>query len=90
MSDQCRYCGLKGDFAECNKTPCSVRDNWYVKQLRIQLGELHEAIAPFAKIAAVLDLGHQQGCGRIGPVPGLMPTCDEWKRAAKARKDGAA
>lgn len=37
MTGQCVHCTLRGDFAGCSATPCSVHDSWYAGQLRLAL-----------------------------------------------------
>ncbi len=31
--DYCEHCIVRGDVKECEKTPCHVRNSWYVDML---------------------------------------------------------
>ena len=40
MSDQCKYCTLRGKLKECQTTDCGHHDNWINQQLRAEIKEL--------------------------------------------------
>lgn len=33
----CTNCEIKGDFEECEKTPCFVHESWYATELKNRL-----------------------------------------------------
>ena len=37
MSDQCKYCTLRGKLKECQATDCGHHDNWINQQLRAEV-----------------------------------------------------
>jgi chromosome segregation ATPase len=40
MTDTCKHCTLRGDFALCQRTPCHTHDSWYVQQMRQEMDAL--------------------------------------------------
>ena len=44
MSDQCKYCTLRGKLKECQATDCGHHDNWINQQLRAENEQMLEAL----------------------------------------------
>jgi len=42
MSDQCKYCAVRGNINECRSIPCSQLDNWYAKEQQKKIDELQD------------------------------------------------
>ena len=34
MSDQCKFCSLRGNLTECENVDCGHHENWYAKTMR--------------------------------------------------------
>lgn len=38
--DQCEHCVVQGQIEECEETPCTIHEAWYVKLLKTRLAKV--------------------------------------------------
>ena len=57
--DQCEHCVVQGQIEECEKTPCTIHEAWYVELLKTRLAEADTQRKLLTNLvdAAVLAIG---------------------------------
>lgn len=53
MSDQCKFCLVRGDIDKCLQTDCSHHENWISEQHRLRLDQCQ------ANLELVMDVNKQ-------------------------------
>lgn len=44
MSDQCKFCVVRGDIEKCKATDCSIHENWYSLEQKKSIESLEKRV----------------------------------------------
>jgi len=84
MTDQCRYCTLRGDIKKCKATECYHHENWYaiqqqseIDQLKQQRDELADKVIDLESEIEARDKRTDIDYHRNSVIRELLYLCDE-------------